>query len=102
MGLDLSLVDSLSEHPQLLGDLAAKGALRQGDITCCAPSGRRIWAQICTEDSRMSIVTDPTQGSMTLRSGQFWQVYSDMECGCMVRGSEILYEIREVYTDGRI
>ena len=92
----------LGEHSKLLCDLAAKGALRQGNITCCAPSWRRIWAPLCVEDSRMSIVTDPPQGSMTLRSGQFWQVYSDMECGGMVRGSEILYEIREVYTDGRI
>ena len=41
MGLDLSLVDFLGEHPQLLRDLVANGALRQGDITCCAPSGRR-------------------------------------------------------------
>ena len=42
MGLDLSLVDILGENPQLLSDLAAKGSLRQDDITCCAASGRRI------------------------------------------------------------
>ena len=67
-GLGLSLVDFLGEHPQLFKDLAPKGALRQGDITCCSPSGRRIWAPQCIEDSRVSVVTDPPQGPTSLRS----------------------------------
>ena len=41
-GLDQYLVDFLGEHPQLLGELAGKGAIRQGDLTCCSPAGRRI------------------------------------------------------------
>ena len=98
----LTSVEFLGEHPQLLCDLAAKGALRQGNITCCAPSGRRIWAPLCVEDSRVSVVTDPPQRPMTLRSGQFWQVYSDMDCEGMVRGSEILHVIREFRPVGSI
>ena len=39
LGLDLSLVDFLGEHPLLLKDLASNGDLRQGDLTCCALSG---------------------------------------------------------------
>ena len=51
----------------------------------------------------MSVVTDLPRGlPMILRFGQFWQVYSDMDCGGMVRGSELLHEIREVHPDGSI
>ena len=71
-GLDLSLVEFLGDHPQLLGDFAAKGALRQGDLTCCLPSGRRIWSPLYTEDSRVAVVTDLPQGPLTLRCRQFW------------------------------
>ena len=53
---------------------------------------------MCAEDSRLSIVTTPPhEGPMTLRSGQFWQVYSDLDLGGMVRGSGIIHEIWEVY-----
>ena len=95
-------MDFLGERPQLLEDLAAKGALRQGDITCCSPTGRRIWSPLCTEDSRVAVVTDPPQGPLTLRCGQFWPMYTDMDGGGMVRGAEVLHEIREVHTDGNI
>ena len=37
LGLDGSLVDFLGDHPQLLRDLVAQGAILQGDPTCCAP-----------------------------------------------------------------
>ena len=85
LGLDLSLVDFLGDHPLLLGDLASNGALRQGDLTCCAPSGCRIWAPLCVEDSMLSAVMNPPQGLMTFRSGQFRQVYSDLDRGCIMR-----------------
>ena len=95
-------MDFLGENPQLLGELAAKGALRQGDIICCSPTGRRIWSSLSTEDSRTAVITDPPQGSLTLRLGQFWQVYTDRDGGGMMRGAKILHEIREVHTDGNI
>ena len=84
LGLDSSLVDLFGDHPQLLGDLAVKGALHQGDLTCCAASGRCVWAPICIDDSRNSIFTGPPQVPATLRAGQFWQVCLDSGRGGMV------------------
>ena len=56
LGLDRPLVDILGDHPQVLADLLTVGIARQGDLTCCAATGSRIWAPVCASCAWLSIV----------------------------------------------